>query len=831
MRYTTLTRNFLVVLFCLSLFAELFLYSQKAFAADNNNTEIRMVDRNAVSPPTVYKYYQEANASETNVSKYNTKDWQNHFETNGLTGTSLIGNTMSLFGTMQEGKIATNGNLEDLKTSNLQKSLPNNKSLGAFSAVDKSVMINGTSNQMFGNDWGTGKNIKCFITRDIGQSYMCTAPDNSLVVSSSMGGKDSLSKLKSDCEGQCYVQNSCTNMSLTDVNMTETPPQNSFSLSNSSPSYTFVIPVANNTLTLRYIDFNETSKGANIVYSISYKDYLGNNRKLVENLISYGDKLNRYSLFIGDIVSSITITVSLKPDYTGAINTNIILDNFNLAFASNAKWVCPSVQDVSNYTPGQFANQCVSGKKITLSNTYNGISKTITLCTGARYNGQNADGSFYQQSACESICRVRYGCTLLSGGAINYEGLKGFREGCIENSGGTCSNISEDCKKARTNPNVKVVNEIVFGANSSAQNTIINGVTTPVARPRLSITEDSSATTGVYSPNDTQFETQKKEEWKDLAYGDMVSNAMWNVSKVGIGQDTEPQSAYGINLKNGAGYGFSNTSIRSLIWKFKPSALSVGTGSSKYLYAVIRAVVQNYRYDQTASTTNKVPYYDEIWYVKTSSSDTFNAFYYKKDAYTIEGQADNNNPLLELITQTFTPKANTIGNFSTFAGNNWVDISPSNQSEFFVSDNFSNADSAFKEYEIMGDMDNKYNYLPGLIKSITQSNNIDIYNYSGAIDFSTASSVVKFTVYTGLSNTPLSYSELKDAADNQTTLHAIYETGNEKAYPRTFQGDGEKDNNIALYLYGPNNNASAYFNIKPRADHVGKKGFIFIFAK
>lgn len=795
--------------------------------ADANKTKMTLM--NNMGSPVITKTYQDANASESNISKFGIKDWENEFNKNGLNSTSIIGNTMSLFGNTKEGKLAVSGDLSKMKTSELQNNpdFANNKNIGAFDSVLKSAVMTDVVNNAFGKPSSKTKNIKCYVTRDVGQTYMCTAPSNSLMMSSGMSGRDALSKLKSECEGQCFTQNSCINMQQNEQNITESIGAKNFTLTKSNPSFTFYIPTDSN-ITINTLEFKEVAKGANIKYTVSYRDQKGVENKLVEKLLSIAGTLEEKHLYIGDISSQITVKVELSTPYHDSISAEMILNGIKVNYHSNAQYVCPSIQDISNHTPGDFANICSNGKTTVLTKSSGTLSKTYKICASAIYPGQNLDGSFYQQHACESVCRRQYECKLLPGGSVNFEGLKGFREGCIENTSLSCNNFNNDCRQARLNSDAKVVNELVFGGNLRPVSTIINGATTGVERPRLSISSlspDLGPNGGTYAPNDTEFEIQRKEEWKDKAYSDMMTNANWNVTKVAIGENTAANHAYGINLKSGSFYGYAGTSVRSLMWRLKPAAFDVDTGLNFKLYSVVRAIVQNYRYEQSG-TGNKKPFFDEIWYVKAGAGDTFKPFYYNYDAYEIINTTDEYN----LTTPSYRPKTTSNPQYSTFDGATWVAIAPSDTAESFKNEGFT-AVNAFWEYELMSNMEGKYDVLPGIVRRIEKTDQYnEITHYTGTRDHATAGTIVKMLVSTGYSQNDLSYQAIKEMveAGNITT---IFETGNENSYPRYFRGDGEKENDVVIYIYGQQTSGSAYFNIRPRKDHIGKKGFIYVYGE
>lgn len=796
-------------------------------ADDINKTKMDIVNNTA--SPILTKHYKDANASDANISRWNTKAWEAEMHKNGLTSNSIIGNTMSIFGSSAEGKLANSGDLSKMKTSELQNNsaFAKNKSIGAFDSALQNVVMNDVANNAYGKVGTRSKKIKCYITRDIGQTYRCTAPGNSLMMSSGMGGRDAMSKLKNDCEGQCFTQSSCTNMRQNEQNLSVSEPSKAVTLTKSSPSMSFIINTMSNQ-TINTIDFNETGKGANLKYTVSYIDRNGKKITLIENLLSNAGSLQNFSLYIGDIAQSITFTAMLATPYADSINAKISIENISVNYHTNSQFVCPSVQDISNYLPGEFANICNNGKKTTLTRTEGSITKTFTICANSIYPGQNPDGSFYQRHACESVCRRQYECKLLAGGQINFEGLKGFREGCIENTSLDCNNFNNDCQQARLNMDAKIVNELVFGGNLRPVPTIVGGVATGVERPRLSLSNLAptlGADGGSYSPNDIQFENQKKEEWKDKAYSDMMKESNWNVTLPRVGENTAANHAYGINLKSGSFYGFSGTSIRALMWRLKPAAFDVGSGTTFKLYAVVRAIVQNYRYDQSG-TGVKRPYYDEIWYLKTNINDSFKPFYYNLDAYEIMS-----NPIdYNLTLPSYQPKSTSVGQYSTFDGTSWLSIGSSDLAESFKNEGFT-ATNAFWEYEILADMEAKYDTLPGIIKSIRHIGEYqDIPLYSGRKDFASGGTIVKLSVSTGYSSSALSYQNIKDMVGDGT-ITTIFETGNENLYPRYFRGDGEKDNNVAIYFYGKQGNGSAYFNIKPRKDHIGKKGFIFVYGE
>lgn len=793
--------------------------------ADSNGT-IQIT--NSSASPVVYKVYKEANASQADPKNFNTKDWEAQFNKQGMSTTAVIGNTMSIFGATKEGKLASSGDLSKMKTSELKNNpdFKNNKSIGAFDAALQNMVMAEVVANAFGKPSSKSKNIKCYITRDIGTSYTCTAPGNTLTLSSGMGGRDALSKLKSDCEGQCFTQSSCMNMRENEQNITENSADREYTLKGSSPSVEFYINT-NSGLTIRSLDFIEEEKEANIKYTIFYIDSKGKKQTIVDRLLSVVGNLEERSLYIGDIASKIGVKIELATPFLPTTEAKIKIKSIQVAYHTNSQYICSSIQDISGYTPGEFANLCNTGKMTILSKTSGMFTKSFTICAQQTYPGQNADGSFYQQSACESICRRQYPCRMSSGGAVNFEGLKGFREGCIENTSLQCSNFNDDCKAARLNTDAKVLNEITFTADMRPVPTIVNGSTTGVDRPRLSVSMSPTLGQdgGTYAPNDVEFEKQKKEEWKDEAYGAMIKDGTWNLSIPRVGENTSANHAYGINLKSGSFYGYAGTSVRALLWRLKPAAFDVGGMDTFKMYAVVRAVVQNYRYDQTGNGTDR-PFYDEIWYVKTSPGDTFKPFYYAEDAYEILNTAAD----YGLTIPSYRPKTTEIAKYATFSGGSWMDIASGTTAESFKNENFS-ATNAYWEYELLGNIENKYDYLPGIIRSITRVNEYqnDI-KYDGKRDNVTAGTIVKMSAAVGYFQGSLTYQNIKEMVDSGQ-MATIYETGNENMFPRYFRGDAEKDNNVVLYMYGKQGSGSAYFNIRPREDHVGKKGFIYVYGE
>ena len=93
----------------------------------------------------------------------------------------------------------------------------------------------------------------------------------------------------------------------------------------------------------------------------------------------------------------------------------------------------------------------------------------------------------------------------------------------------------------------------------------------------------------------------------------------------------------------------------------------------------------------------------------------------------------------------------------------------------------------------------------------------------------TGDGMLYYEVLVYYSPTPKTFSELYTLIDSGS-MKSIYKSTEAHLYPNSISGDGSLSNkDIKLFKYGPANKSTIYTQIYPKAEDVGKKGFIFVF--
>ena len=135
--------------------------------------------------------------------------------------------------------------------------------------------------------------------------------------------------------------------------------------------------------------------------------------------------------------------------------------------------------------------------------------------------------------------------------------------------------------------------------------------------------------------------------------------------------------------------------------------------------------------------------------------------------------------------------------------------------------------------------------LPGIIRSIDKNGPNETKNYTGAFT-GTGQVILGLKLYVKYTNeTGISYSSVIDdiesgkwesvydstssIASKQTVISDTKLASDALTYAKTDQRKGNED--IEIFLYGKENNKTAYTRIKPKTEDLGKKGFVYIFAQ
>ncbi len=777
----------LIVLIYLSLN----LYSETVQQIETTNRN-ELVEKN---PTNTTKTYPDATGEGT-PKNWNEQDWKKHMENNGSLGTGLIGRAQSNT-SIQGSDIATSGNPNMINTSNLRnnESLKSVKSLHSFSDDIKNSALNANTNRSL-KDLNIIETTKCYIAREMPIRFKCDKTGLIYGAGINSSGKDA----KINCENECFEQmtcvdvnsgNSTSNLDIGEIKLNEgeTTKEKAIEIKSKLDKLIFNSSVSKGVI---YLDIEVTLLDGTKQFFIKKlklenKEY---NLKIALNIKSV-----RFIVYSMDNASSGSIS--------SAISTNRV-----------SKYICPSNQDITDKKPGDFAYLCPSGKIVSLS----GNAQAFKICEDYGVVGDNIDGTFSSFDRCNSICRQNFTCNLDTT-AISTNSLQNFREGCIE---GQANCKVETCKALRTNKN-QVLNENVFDASLESKPTIISGALVNGAkRPKVLLSED------------IDFLTRSKEEWKDGAYRDMVNSGTYRYSAKKLNEDTDNSDAYGMKLlSNSTDSSLKGSATRGLYWINKPRAFDVGEDVAFKHYAVLEVVVDSLKYD---SNGKQYRVKDKILFVKTSEDDTFKPFATKKNY--AQKSADK-------ITDTVVITA--VWNYEYF--NNslkaWYPLSSTNNLEYFKNSVIT-LDGPYLRIPIVKDYNKLMYSLPGIIRSIDKNGPNETKNYTGEFN-GTGQAIMGLKLYVKYSNdNDITYASvieeiengtwnnIFDSASSFTSIQNVISDTQLLSDALTYSKTSEQRNrndDIEIFLYGKENNKTAYTRIKPKNEDLGKKGFIYIFAQ
>lgn len=795
-------------------------------------------DQNITNPivnETIIYNLPEAPSGDSNKTNWNIKNWDK-----SLKGTSdgAVGNTMMFMNDSPFLKRGMTADTSKLTTESFNTD--SNASQAAIGYTDNyksQVMSNVVTNSSYTPNQTSNENtLKCFIARDIPFRYKCE--ETNLVYGGStlaqtaggqisnmdgMSGKEALNLCRENCkrEVECLEveSNSANSANLANI---------SFSLESNATHAEEYLGI-DNAKAVKYLNFevnatsisnldNQIKEDPKIYMDISYINDKNQNIYIVKNVWV---KLLRGQEQIGirAIAKKFVFKFSSLDSNT---TSNLELTNVSVDYESGSKYICAALQDVSALeVSSSFASRCPNG----IITEFGGFE----ICSDGIYAGDNHDGTYSDKTRCDNICNIPRKCNVEIG-HFDADIFEQFREGRLgriaadgEYTSADMNAIMSDtdCTNARV-LRKQVINEVVFDAKNLPYQTVLNGSLVPnTDRPKIS------------SAINLDYETQKREEWKDSAYENMLHTGTYSSSVGNLGEETQSRFAHYINLAAGSSYGnIASTSRRELIWRLKPNALFYDNNINYKLYSVIKVDIM--KYDYTINGNEAVR--DQVWYVKTSNADTFKPFVRAENyasAIIANPSTGNARPILN-YNNAATFKS------QTFSGTSWVSISSSGLATSFNT-TFFTPDDYWYEFKIFDSLGNMHLNLPGIRRSSTTSAGGYVADsYSGNFD-GTADGVVGYQVYTFLSDNSLTYNDLINKINeidnsnpkvNQTSDYGakIYQMADTHSFDKFIKADNvNTNNNIEIFQYGPANNNSLKVRIKPRAADIGKNGFIYIF--
>lgn len=766
------------------------LYSETVQQIETTNRN-QLVDK---SNTVTTKTYTEA-TGDSSVKQWNQQDWKNQMEQNGALGTGLIGRAQGN-ASLQGSDIATSGNPNSVNTTSLRTSetFKNLKSIHGFTDGIKNSVLDANLNRSV-KELNIIETTKCYIAREMPVRFKCDKTGLIYGAGINSSGKDA----KVNCENECFEQMTCvdvnggnvtTNVNIGEIKLNEGDEKNEKTIS---------INTKLDTLTYN----SSVSKG--IVYLDIEITLMDGTKQFFTKKSKLETKENK--LKIGLNLQSIRFIIyGADKTAVGSISSGSTTNRVS-------KYICPSTQDISDKKPGDFAYLCPSGKVVTLS----GSSQVFKICEDYGVVGDNVDGTFSSFDTCNSVCRQNFECKLDTT-SVSTNSLQNFREGCME--GQTNCNVNT-CKSLRASKN-QIINENVFDATLEAKPTIIAGALVNGAqRPKIVLSED------------VDFQTRSKEEWKDGAYRDMVNHGSYRYASKKINEDTESSDAYGMKLMtNSVDTTVQGSATRGLFWINKPRAFDVGENVSFKHYAVLEVVVDGLKYD---SFGKQYRVKDKILYVKTSEDDTFKPFAIKRNY----AQKAN-----DKVTDTIILTAIWEYEYFNTSLKQWYPLSSGSSLEYFKNTVIT-LDGPYLRLPVVNDYNKLMYSLPGIIRSIDKNGPNETKNYTGVFT-GTGQVILGLKLYVQYTNeTGISYSSVIDdiesgkwesvydstssIASKQTVISDTKLASDALTYAKTDQRKGNED--IEIFLYGKENNKTAYTRIKPKNEDLGKKGFIYIFAQ
>ena len=765
---------------------------------------------NPFIPPTIAEKNIDAETNTTNSSQWNITDFKKFFTQKGM-DESMIGNANTLMMQGKSGSLSASQNPNVMTTDSLKANSDLNNSdwlSGWNNSVRDVIITNSIQNSNVSLLKVDDTRINCFITRDISFQWQCSK--NGLIFGGDMNSNGRTARLK--CEHECYEQETCVSVQDTfDSSNTYKKSDVTWKGTVSKDSnLTFTVSgLKERIMTSIRVEMPQKYKGVGMSIQFTTPIVSGKGGKtsyLIKDL-----HLDTYdsnaTIPLSTQVTQLTFTFkALRSDVNA---TEVIVSGVNLSYVQDRKFICPALQDVKDLVQDSLGNKCLNGQIKTFTV---GSGKTYELCSTNSLQGDNPDGTFSNESSCNAVCKTSYQC-YPNYTTMTTNTLEQLREGCMVNNENTmCSDTTEDCKVARFTK-APILNEVVFNATTKATNTIVDGIQIQgTNRPKI-------------EPNETlSYERKKQEEWKDGAFKNMAQFSKYNKSTSAIGSESGAQNAYRISIGQGSNVGLpgtSNVATRGLLWLLKPNSLDVNTGTNKYFYTIIKARFGYMDYDVYGQKQKK---FKDVWYLKTSKeNDDLLAIKYGKDIGYI-GSIDGNfsfiyNEYASMKDMTFNPISKS-----------WTVFNPAQTAQHFMSnllDGNSTGGYPYWEIPIINNSGLIVKQFDGMVtRRDPLPNPIEYFDTS--MD-GTGDGMLYYEVFVYYSSAPKTFLELYTLMDSGA-MKSIYKSTEAHLYPNTISGDGSISNkDIKLFKYGPANKSTIFTQIYPKAEDVGKKGFIFVF--
>lgn len=318
---------------------------------------------------------------------------------------------------------------------------------------------------------------------------------------------------------------------------------------------------------------------------------------------------------IKDFIKSYKLVIE-PTDESKLENSDIFISDLKLTIKGAKHWVCLG----DNIRAKSGILKLCRPDDIVEFRMQNG--DIVEVCK-SQNEADNGDGSYSTEELCMASCRVEGECTLVPP-ILSPEAFFGFSEGCLTGD----KNCSTDlCTQARENL-APILNEWVYDGEGNRIQTIKNGIpVSGVVRPRILASQAQD------------YQQKIQEETKELARQKMVQEQTYVHSKA-IGE--ERQTSYASKVDDN----------KKLSFLIKPSNTLYSKTANLYVVFRVATTTPDWKIDKDLSKN----FTSEYYYILNSSGGLYP--FYRKQGIGIEGK---------------------VGQFQTFNGNSWKNISDTSQ--------------------------------------------------------------------------------------------------------------------------------------------------------
>lgn len=722
-----------------------------------------------------------------------------------------------------------------------------------------------------------GKNIQCYISRQLIPSFYCTFPDmtNTLfpVLQANVNQlKVASQEAKEKCEVSCSKQRECVEFNVLDSLIIDPklPALDlfpSYQITSSSlkmpasnkgmvKDVTFRLEITPSTLFEgTEEEFEEFLKLKQIKVRVTISNNEGNTSRTYipfvdKDIVVLDSTIKDKTYHINSALTNLdfkffkpyvyeSTTDKIKEADIFKMINSIKITNLKGNYASKETYFCPFRQMVDK------ATECPNGRILVIKNG----SQIYNVCTNAAHRAGPDPyyGGFYTRESCQDNCSEKKKCAPTYSQYQDPFSATMFKSeiGCVDDPANTqCTN--QKCQEFFADETTRPLNEIVVYNDTTRVNTIQNKVLTGVTRPRIELAKELATTSNMQEYKD-MFQT----EMKDAAYRYMVDNETFNRIEFPIGIASPIKQAYKKELVMG------QTEMYAYL---KPNSFDVDSGETQYVYAVLED-------EQTYSpafglfmidgqmvdlTSTRVIFKDRTYMIKKPDG-TWLVFkkrefdQIKKTSFTYEclnadgktwhdipkGEFDPLNPDCrenKIVEWPHTPGLlldrdvfynETTDTFSTY--------DTSMEAPVFVETKFT-SDQNYNVYKLSGYLEEDLEKTPGSVihAQKEKDNGLSFTKvYNGLFNNYARGFHTNYLLHNFYSKTKLSYAEIMAKIDSKEG--AIFDQVNSNKYAKYVEHDGELKNQIKPFIFGKPNNTTISAEMWPTYSEENQRTFKFLF--